>query len=223
MEVLRRIVLWGATGQALVLADFLPELGYCIKALVDRDPSVESPVPGVSILRGEWAFAQWMRVQSSPPAALVAIGGDRGADRLEVQCLMESAGCQLVTAVHPKATVSASAGIGLGSQVLAGAVVGPGTEIGRGVIVNTRASVDHECRLSDGVHAAPGVILCGLVQIGRAAFVGAGAVVLPRIRIGENSVIGAGSVVTRDIPDNVIAFGSPARIVRARTPPGSAS
>ncbi|MCW5559392.1 MAG: acetyltransferase [Verrucomicrobiae bacterium] len=217
------IVLWGATGQARVLADFLPGLGYFIESLIDRDPKVESPLAGVPILRGESAFREWVLARGQAPAALAAIGGDRGEDRLAAQQLMESLGCRIVTAVHPRATVSASAQMGRGSQVLAGAVVGPDSELGRGVIVNTRASVDHECRLSDGVHVAPGVTLCGLVQIGKLAFVGAGAVILPRIRIGENSVIGAGSVVTRDVPDNVIAFGNPVRIVRARTPPGNVS
>nr|WP_330362190.1 sugar O-acetyltransferase [Lacrimispora saccharolytica] len=46
-------------------------------------------------------------------------------------------------------------------------------------------------------------------------WVGAGSIILPGVRIGENSVIGAGSVVTRDIPANVVAYGSPCRVIRA--------
>jgi len=129
---------------------------------------------------------------------------------------MESTGCRMITAIHPGAIASSSARIGNGSQLLAGSILGPDSSLGRGVIVNTRASVDHECQISDGVHLAPGVTLCGLVRIGRAAFIGAGAVVLPRIRIGAGSVVGAGALVTRDIPDNVVAYGQPAKIIRAR-------
>ncbi len=52
------------------------------------------------------------------------------------------------------------------------------------------------------------------VHIGRNCWLGAGVIVLPGVTIGDNSVIGAGSVVTRDIPANVVAVGSPCRVLR---------
>lgn len=52
------------------------------------------------------------------------------------------------------------------------------------------------------------------VHIGDNAWIGAGAIILPGVTIGENSVIGAGSVVTRDIPANVVAVGSPCSVMR---------
>jgi len=215
------VIVWGATGQARVLADFLPALGYRIECFIDRDPTVVSPVRGIPVLLGESGFREWMAAQKQAPAALVAIGGERGEDRLDRQAFMRTAGCTILTVVHPRAVVSERAQLGIGTQVLAGAVVGPDSQIGDGVIVNTRASVDHECRLGDGVHLAPGVTLCGLVEVGRLTFIGAGAVVLPRVRIGSGSVIGAGSLVTRDISDNIVAYGHPARIIRPRLIPGS--
>ena len=213
------VLIWGATGQARVLADFLPDLGYRIVAFVDRNPEVTSPLPGIPLLTGEPGFRQWIS-QHPPPGALVALGGDRGGDRLALQELLAAAGCGILTVVHPSATVAGNAGIGPGSQILAGAVVGADASLGAAVILNTRASADHECRLEDGVHLAPAATLCGGVRVGRLTLIGAGAVVLPRIRIGAGVVVGAGSVVTRDLPDNVIAFGNPARIVRARLTPG---
>ncbi|MBX3733565.1 MAG: acetyltransferase [Verrucomicrobiae bacterium] len=219
MPVPEPIVLWGATGQARVLADFLPELGFVIEALMDRDPGVPSLLPGVPVFRVEGAFRDWLRARPTPPAALVAIGGDRGGDRLGNQQWLRDVGCRLVTAIHPRAIVAATAQVGAGSQVLAGAVVGPGAALGEGVIVNTRAGVDHECRIGDGVHIAPGATLCGLVVVGALTFLGAGAVVLPRVRIGAGTVVGAGAVVTRDLPDNVVAYGQPARIIRTRPLP----
>jgi maltose O-acetyltransferase len=53
----------------------------------------------------------------------------------------------------------------------------------------------------------------GIVNIGNNVFVGAGSVILPNVRIGDNSIIGANSTVSRDIPANVVAAGSPAKIV----------
>ncbi|MBE6123136.1 MAG: sugar O-acetyltransferase [Erysipelotrichaceae bacterium] len=52
------------------------------------------------------------------------------------------------------------------------------------------------------------------VKIGTNCWIGAGALILPGVSIGDNSVIGAGSVVTRDIPENVLAFGNPCRVIR---------
>ena len=53
----------------------------------------------------------------------------------------------------------------------------------------------------------------GNVTIGNNVFVGAEAVILPGVTIGNNVIIGANSTVTHDIPDNVVAVGSPARIL----------
>ena len=52
------------------------------------------------------------------------------------------------------------------------------------------------------------------IHIGRNCWLGAGVIVLPGVSIGDNSVIGAGSVVTKDIPSNVVALGSPCRVLR---------
>jgi acetyltransferase-like isoleucine patch superfamily enzyme len=68
--------------------------------------------------------------------------------------------------------------------------------------------------LGNGVHIGPGAVLSGCVEVGECSFVGAGAVVLPRIKIGRNVTIGAGAVVTKDVRENCVAYGNPARVAR---------
>jgi acetyltransferase-like isoleucine patch superfamily enzyme len=94
---------------------------------------------------------------------------------------------------------------------MAHSFLGAKAVIGDSCILNTRASVDHESILGNGVHIGPGAVLCGLVQVDDFSFIGAGATVLPRIKIGKNCIIGAGAIVTKDIMDNEIVIGNPAR------------
>jgi sugar O-acyltransferase (sialic acid O-acetyltransferase NeuD family) len=115
--------------------------------------------------------------------------------------------------LHDKtAIISDSASIEEGTVVMQGAIIQSSVKIGKHCIINTGTSVDHDCIIHDYVHLAPRCTLCGNVEIGEGSFIGAGTVVIPNVRIGKWAVIGAGSVVTRDIPDNVVAYGSPCKV-----------
>jgi len=98
-----------------------------------------------------------------------------------------------------------------GIIVNAGAIIQPQCIIGDGVIINTRAVIEHECTIENYVHIAPGAVLTGNVFVGENTLIGANATVLPGIKIGKNCVIGAGSVVTKNVMDNSIMKGNPAK------------
>jgi sugar O-acyltransferase (sialic acid O-acetyltransferase NeuD family) len=213
--MLKKLICWGAAGHARVLREFL-HVDYEWIALFDNNKEAISPFPDVSVLFGKDGFIQWRRENPSfNTAFVVAIGGSRGRDRLEIQRFLVSRGMNCINPVHPRAFVAATATLGQGSQVLAQAAVCADAKLGEACIVNTSASVDHECVLADGVHIGPGAVLAGCVNVGECSMIGAGAVVLPRVNIGANVIVGAGAVVTKDIPDNQVALGNPARIVRA--------
>ncbi len=208
-----RAIIWGSAGHGMVLADVIALAGGSVEAVVDNDPLARCCVAGADLLIGEAQLSQWLagRAGAAGRAGFVAIGGARGADRRAIARRLQGLGLPLPRAVHPSAVVATSASIGDGAHVLAQAVVGAGAKVGDCVIVNTGATVDHECVLAAGVHIAPGAVLCGCIEVGEDALVGAGAVVLPRLRIGARAVVGAGAVVTRDVPDGAIVMGQPAR------------
>lgn len=218
MVEFRQYAIWGSSGHAKVLAALIAEQGGEVVALFDNDPSARSVVDGVSVHLGEKGFANW--VQQEKPgqsvSGLVAIGGWRGRDRLTIQQHFRDADLSLYSLVHNRAHVCASAVLGEGTQVLAQAVVAADARIGQACIINHKASVDHECILDDGVHIAPGATLCGCVEIGENAFVGAGAVVLPRVIIGKDALVAAGAVVTTDVDPGQRVAGNPARLMKDR-------
>jgi sugar O-acyltransferase (sialic acid O-acetyltransferase NeuD family) len=212
----RRLLVWGAKGHARVLAEFAPALGHSIALLVDNDPARESPIDGVPVVHGIQGLDDWLMTHPGEiDGFAVAIGGDRGQDRLQLHALLEERGLPAITLVHPASYVATDARVGMGSQVLAMACIGAGAVLGRQCIVNTSSSVDHECVLGDGAHIGPGATLAGCVRVGEEAFVGTGAVILPNVEIGRGATVGAGAVVTHDVEPGTIVTGVPARPISA--------
>jgi sugar O-acyltransferase (sialic acid O-acetyltransferase NeuD family) len=207
------VVLWGATGQAKVVREALGA-GVTVVAVFDNDAEVVSPFEDVPLFRGLEGFEGWKerRGDVAGVGAIVAIGGDRGRDRVAIQDALEAAGLTPTTVFHPRAFVAGDASVGPGSQVLAQSAVCVASVLGRACIVNTGATVDHDCVLGDGVHVAPGAHLAGEVEVEDYAMIGTGAVLLPRIRVGAEAVVGAGAVVTADVEPGAVVIGSPARM-----------
>jgi sugar O-acyltransferase (sialic acid O-acetyltransferase NeuD family) len=220
LSSINRLVLWGASGHAKVLRECMHHGGIEVVAVCDRDPSVASPFPEVPIVIGDDAFDHWLQRQSDIASLgfLVAIGGQRGSDRLERHEFLRNRGLTPLIAVHPTAFVAAGVKIGDGSQVLAQAAVCVDVVVGKSCIINTAASVDHECEIGDGAHIGPGARLAGLVHVGRRAMIGIGAMILPRIRIGEDAIVGAGAVVLNDVEPSRTVVGNPARAVTRTRP-----
>jgi len=117
-----------------------------------------------------------------------------------------------VNLISPQASVSDYVErIETGIAILPGAVIEGGVILSKGVLVNVGAIVTHETYVGEFSAISPGAILLGECSIGSCTTIGAGAIVLPKIVIGKNVIIGAGAVVNRDVSDNSIMVGNPAR------------
>lgn len=204
------LIIWGATGQSIVLEEILKE-SYDIVALFDNNQNILPPFDKIPLYFQESGLNTWLSQSSylGPVHYIVAIGGKNGSERLKIHEKLKKHGLLAACAVHRTAFVAESAELKEGVQIMARASICARVSLGISTIVNTAASVDHECKLLDGVHIGPGATLAGGVTVGRNSFIGAGSVILPYISIGENVVVGAGSVVTRHIESNTVGYGNP--------------
>ena len=209
-----KLVIWGASGHAMVVADIVRLQGiYTIAGFLDNvNPHRRGAVFCESVILGGEEQLAWLSTQGIKH---ILLGFGDCQIRLEKSQYLLSHGFSMPVAVHPRATVAKDVIIGPGTVVAAGAVINPGTQIGCSVIINTSASVDHECEIGDAAHISPGAHLAGQVTVGAATQIGIGAAVIQRIRIGTGTIVGAGAVVVEDLPDYVIAYGVPAQIKRS--------
>lgn len=207
-------MIWGGTGNFKVLCELLGDR-YRIVGYFDNNPAVNAAYRGIPCLGGADRVSDWLAPYGeAKPHFVVSSGHTHGKDRLSIHEDLLAKGLRPVTAVHRTAFVADGAGVGEGSMVFALAAVCADARIGRCCIINTRASVDHESVLEEGVTVAPGAIITGLVHVERYVDIYAGAIILPRLRIGEGAVIGAGAVVRDHVAPWTVVAGNPARVIR---------
>ena len=205
MVQINRLIIIGASGHGKVVADIAKRCGYEDIVFLDNDQEIKScagyPVLGPDTLAAELEGD-----------IFIAIGKAEYRRTL----MDRYVGRNMPTLIHPNAAIADDVKIGAGSVVMAGAVINPNTRIGRGCIINTCASVDHDCIVEDFVHIAVGAHLCGSVTVGKETWIGAGSTISNNITICKNCMIGAGAVVIRNIKYPGTYIGVPACEVSVR-------
>jgi len=115
------------------------------------------------------------------------------------------------TLIHPKASISRWATIGVGSVVCAGTIVTSQIKIGRHSQFNLNTTIGHDCELQDFLTTAPSVNISGICNIGKHVYFGTGAATKQGITICGNVIIGMGAMVVKDIDESGTYVGIPAK------------
>lgn len=202
-----RVVVVGAGGHAKVAIEALRFSGWQVIGCTDRDET-ERLIVGAPVLGNDEILPN-LRA-AGVRFAFPALGSN--ALRAKIGDELVALGFELPNAIAPAVTVSATARVGRGVALFAGASINADSDIGDFAIINTNASIDHDCRIGKGAHIAPGCALAGRVEVGARSFIGIGTAVIPGVRIGDDCMIGAGSAVISDVPSGVTALGVPARV-----------
>lgn len=195
--------LFGASGHGKVIKDILNANGVKVEAFVDDNININECY-GIPVLHNATGL--------SP--IIVSIGSNITRKIIVEKLIALTPNIKFSAAIHPSAMVSPSAKIGEGTVIMAGAIINADVIIGKHCIVNTGATVDHDCVIEDYCHIAPGVNISGNTHIGDGTWIGVGSSVIQCINIGRDSFIGAGSIVVNNIPDYVVAYGNPCKVIR---------
>jgi sugar O-acyltransferase (sialic acid O-acetyltransferase NeuD family) len=211
---MKRVVIVCAGSQGVIVADILQraqEAGSDAVPIgfVDDTTPRGTLIVGLSVLG---AISSLREIEHD--AIVVAIGDN--ATRRALTARLIADGETLHTAIHPFVSIAPSATIGEGSMISTGALVLPRAVIGRGVLLNTKSSVDHDSVIGDFAHVSAGGTVGAHVTIGEETLIALGASVTSDRSVGARTIIGGGACVVRDIPDDVIAFGVPARVTSDR-------
>ena len=126
-------------------------------------------------------------------------------------------GYQFTGLRHPFTWIAPTAVLAQSCQIHAGAIVQPGAMVGDFSIINTRASIDHDCCIEDLCHIGPGVTLSGNVKVGSGSHLGTGCTVVQGVRLGKQCFVAAGATVVRDVAPGQFVRGTPA-VPFERTP-----
>ncbi|AIY13934.1 MULTISPECIES: acetyltransferase [Cellulophaga] len=214
---MKKIIVFGASGHAKVVIDIIEKQNeYTIFGLIDSFKSKNSQLYDYKVLGDENHLPKL--VQENDIYGIIVAIGDNYTRRIIVNKVLELCpNLKFINAIHPNTYIGKNVLLGSGNVFMPGVIINSNSCINNFCIVNTNASVGHDSVLNDFSSISPGVKIGGNFNLGFGSGISIGTTIIENITIGENTIVGAGAVVTRNIPDLVVAYGNPARIIRTRS------
>lgn len=202
-----KLIIIGASGHGKVVADIAIKMNkWQSIAFLDDDESIKVSM-GLEVI-GKTADAFTYKDEAD---FFVAIGNNATREKIQEKFIYE--GVSVVKLIHPKSVIGIDVEIEIGTAVMSGVVINSSSRIGKGCIINTSSSLDHDNVIENYVHISPGVRTAGSVIIGKGTWLGIGSVVSNNVNICSDCKVGAGAVVIKDITEPGTYVGVPVRRV----------
>lgn len=200
-----KLLIIGASGHGKVIADIALKMNeWKDIEFLDDDESIKSSM-GIDVMGKSSDVSKYIKSYD----IFIAIGNNITREKIQEE--LESQGASIPVLIHPMAVIGEQVEFGTGTAIMAGVVINCCSKIGKGCIINTGASIDHDNHIEDYVHISPGVHTAGTVRIGKGTWLGVGSNVSNNLNITSGCKVGAGAVVVKDITEPGTYVGVPAR------------
>lgn len=200
---MKKAYIIGASGHGRVIASMIHRK-YSEIQFVDADASLKDVIPQSDF------FEQIDNYRNGD--IFIGIGSNKY--RIQVYNKLKEADIKPANCIAENAFIAHDAELGHGIVICPGSIVGSRAVIGNNTIINTLTSIDHDCTLGNHSQVTAGVTFGGTTIVGENCFFGVKSATVPNISIGDNSVVMAGSIVYKDVPENVMVGGMPARVMK---------
>ncbi|KAA0565840.1 acetyltransferase [Bacillus sp. CH30_1T] len=203
-----KLMIIGASGHGKVVADIALKMNkWSNIVFLDDDQNVDSSM-GIEVI----GTTDDVITYKNEYEIVVGIGNNY--IREKIQNKLEATGAKIPTLIHPSAIIGEQVYIGSGTVVMAGVVINCCTRVGKGCIINTATSIDHDNIIGDYVHISPGCHLAGTVTVENLNWIGIGSKVSNNVMITNGCVIGAGATVINNITEVGTYVGVPIRKIK---------
>lgn len=196
------LILIGAGGHTRSCIDVIEQHGYFqIAGLVGlpEQKNTQHLDCGYSVIGSDSDLPELAKIYQY---ALITIGQMESAEhRIRLYQQVMQLAFQLPAIIAPTAHVSNHAVVGAGTIVMHGAIVNAGASVGNNCIINSRALIEHDANIEDHCHISTGAILNGGVAVGTGSFIGSGSILKQGVTIGRGCLVGMGLGVRHNLPD----------------------
>jgi sugar O-acyltransferase (sialic acid O-acetyltransferase NeuD family) len=213
---MKNIVLIGGGNQAHYTIDIIEKEGkYNIVGIIDSIHEIGSDRFGYKILGRQENIIDIIN-NYNIEGGVISVGDNWARYYISEQIKELSPNFNFINAIHPSVIIGNNVKIGCGVVAMAGCIFNPKATIGDFTFFATGAQVEHDCVIEDFASISAGSITGGYVKVGKYSAITLGVTIMDRIEIGENTVVGSGSLVTKSLPNDVLAYGNPTKIIRNR-------
>ena len=216
------IVLFGGGVQVQYCIDIIERMKdtsgdpiYNIVGIIDSKAEKGTNLFGYKVL-GRQEDIAYIAEECAVKGGAITIGDNYSRDIVRRAVEEKIPGFNWVNALHPSCIIGNNVKFGKGVVAMAGCIFNTGAKLGDFTFFATGAQIEHDCTIEDFASVSAGSVMGGFVRIGQYSAVTLGCTIMDRLSIGQNSVIGSGSLVHTNVPDNVLCYGNPVRVIRNR-------
>jgi len=215
MEICKKIVILGAGGLGREIAFVLSEISkqsdrYQILGFIDNNTFLHGKmVNGYPVLGND----SWLLNYSDKINVVICIGNPR-VRKQAVDKFSIKKNIIFPNIIADNVKLSDSITMGIGCVICLSTVLTVNISFGNFVLIMSNSVIGHDSFLDDFSTVYPSVTLSGNVSVGKYSEIGVGSKTIQQKSIGQNSIVGAGAVVIKDVPDNCIVVGVPAKPIK---------